>query len=426
MSLILIRRAARVLWWTLVLAVTAAAGVVTLRLYAPAPTDRSDREIVADALPRLAFLRRALDHGAAEEMQALFPEGYFFTSALYGLTWVDVGARAPAHRARALAEARWALAHADGPEGRAVFDPSLRPPYGVFHAGWTTWLRAGVVRLGGTDELDRLRDGAAALADAFTQSLDSDGGSPFLAAYPGQAWPCDSVVGIAAVAISGDLTGTERAPLVARWLAAADARRDPATGLLAHRADLPSGAPIEGARATSQTIVLRFLREVDPAGARRDWRRFVDRYRSTVPALPGIREYPRGHDGAGDVDSGPLVLGLSGSASAVALGDAALYGDRRTARRIAGLAEAAGLGLTWRGERRYVGGAVPVADAFLAWSYAATGWRHPADPPGPRTIDLWRLPWHQATVGLLTALWLFALLSGRRRARGRVPENGLT
>jgi hypothetical protein len=430
-----ILRVARVLLWTLVLAVTGVAALVTVRLYAPAPIDRSDREIVADALPRLAYLRRALDHGAAEEMQALFPEGYFFTYTLYGLTWVDVGARAPAHRARALAEARWALAHADGPAGRAVFDATLKPPYGVFHAGWTTWLRAGVVRLGGADELDRLGDGAAALADAFGASM-TGGGSPFLPAYPGQAWPCDSTVGIAAVAVAGDLTGSatgagasagdDRGPLIARWLKAADARRDPATGLLPHRVDFATGTPIEGARATSQTIALRFLREVDPAGTRRDWSRFRDRYASTVPGLPGVREYPRGHDGGGDVDSGPLVFGLSGSASAVALGDATLFGDRRGARRLAGLAETAGLGLTWRGERRYLGGAIPVADAFLAWSYAAAGWRHPADRPSRAGIDAWRLPWHQPTVGLVTALWLFALLSAHRPARGGVPPNGLT
>src|SRR4029453_1770632 len=113
------------------------------------------------------------------------------------------------------------------------------------------------------------------------------------------------------------------------------------------RADPVTGTPIEGARATSQTIALRFLREVDPAGARRDWSRFRDRYASTVPGLPGIREYPRGHDGGGDVASGPLVLGLSASASAVALGDATLFGDRHGARRLAGLTEATGLGLTW-------------------------------------------------------------------------------
>jgi hypothetical protein len=42
-------------------------------------------------------------------MQEPFPEGYFFSYALYGLTWVDVGMRDGAPRDRALAEARWAL-----------------------------------------------------------------------------------------------------------------------------------------------------------------------------------------------------------------------------------------------------------------------------------------------------------------------------
>jgi hypothetical protein len=399
----------RVVGWALVVLYCAAVLTFAGRLYSTPALDRSDREVVEDALPRLEFLRGALEDGAGEDMQRLFPEGYFFSYALYGLAWVDVGMRAPAQRARATEEARWAMRHLESEQGRAPFDATLAPPYGVFYAGWTLWLRGGLVRLGDAAQRDRVRADSDTLANAFLASE-----SPFLQAYPNQSWPCDSTVAIAALALGGDLTGVDHGPVVARWLAAADARRDPATGLLPHRADPVTGAPLDGARATSQVIILRFLREVAPDRARADHRLFVERHRSTTPGAPGIREYPRGVDGSGDVDSGPLVLGLSMSASAVALGNANLYGDRPTARRLAGLSEAVGM----RAAGRYLGGAVPVADAFLVWSHVAAGWRLPADRAHGTGGGWWRLPWLAVVVLLLAVpLW-----RATRHARRVFPQ----
>ncbi|MEV4414699.1 hypothetical protein [Catellatospora sp. NPDC049609] len=406
-----------------VLAVTGLAGIEVSRLHAPSPLERTGAQVAADALPRLAFLRQALDRGSARDMQALFPEGWFFSYALYGLTWVDVGSHSPAQRDRALAEARWALSQLDSADGRAVFDAALDPPYGVFYQGWTTWLRAGVVALAGpgAPERDRLAGDAGALADAFGRRLDRTG-SPFLTAYPGQAWPCDSVVALAAVRLAGTLTGTDRSALVARWTKAADTRRDVATGLLPHTVDAVTGEPTSGARATSQVIILRFLRDLDPGRGAGDWIAFRDRFASDVPGLPGVREHPTGEDLPGDVDSGPLFHGLSASASAVALGDAVLYGDRPAAAALTGLAEGAGLAVQWDGTRRYLGGALPVGDAFLAWSLAARPWTGDNLTAATGPSWTWRLPWYAVLALLLAPAWLLALVAARIPPLGRPPR----
>src|SRR5690606_3199711 len=113
-------------------------------------------------------------------------------------------------------------------------------------------------------------------------------------AYPRQAWPVDSTVAVAALGLADQLAGRPiHAPLIERWLRAADTRRDAATGLLPHRVDPDTGHPVEGARATSQTLTLRFLREVAPDVARRDWLTFREQFASTVAGVPGIREHPR-------------------------------------------------------------------------------------------------------------------------------------
>jgi hypothetical protein len=415
-------RAHRVLTAVLLLGLPALLVVPMTRLHTSSPLDRADIEIVEDALPRLAFLRRALDGGAAEQMQRLFPEGYFFSYALYGLTWVDVGARSAQQRDRALSEARWALEHVDSPAGRAVFDESLDPPYGVFYQGWTTWLRGGVARLAGpgSPESARFATDARQLADAFSRTL-AESGSPFLPAYPGQAWPCDSTVGIAAVRLAGD----QHAGVVERWLSAAAQRRDPATGLLPHTADPVTGQPTSGARATSQTIILRFLPEVDPAAARRDWATFRELFASQALGIPGVREHPQGTDLPGDVDSGPLIHGLSASASAVALGDAVLYRDRSAAAALTGLAEATGLPIEWNGARRYLGGQLPIGDAFLAWSLTARPWITQPNPVDTGPTWTWRIPWHLTAWALTApflalATWLL-LTAQRRNAVGDDP-----
>jgi hypothetical protein len=332
-------------------------------------------------------------------MQKYFPEGYLFSYVLYGLSWVQVGFRSPSWRSRAVAEARWALSHVDSPEGRAVFDASLDPPHGVFYVGWSAWLRGNIVALSG-DTDPRYTSDVTALAAAF----DRRSPDPFLPAYPGQAWPCDSVVAMAAIALSDSLGGAStHTGLISRWLAEAGTWRDTRTGLLPHTAD-----PGSGARATSQVIILRFLYEFAPDVGAVDWAAFKRHFGSDLLGIPGIREYPRGVDGAGDVDSGPLPLGFSFSASALALGVAALYGDSRAASALTGLAEVTGLPFTSRGQKRYAFGLLPVGDAFLLWSFTAMSPRadHHAGARTDWPSGFWRVPWYAAVylTLLLTAL----------------------
>jgi hypothetical protein len=205
-------------------------------------------------------------------------------------------------------------------------------------------------------------------------------------------------------------------PTVTRWLAAAKQRLDPATGLLGHRADVVTGAPIEGARGSSQSIIQRFLPDVDPAFARAQYLLFRKQFRSLPLGLgPAIREYPIGTDGAGDVDSGPLVLGVSFSATVVGLGAARAQGDARLAHALADYADFAGLPIDTRSTRRYAFGLLPIGDAFLAWSKTARPFV--SAPPAALPPDLWWW-WRAPLLTLLLAITLtpWLLLARRRRS----------
>jgi hypothetical protein len=416
-----VRRCGRLLYLLGAAALTLALLPPNLRLYLPRAADYGPDRVGADVVPQLRFVGAALRDGAGERMQALFPEGFFFSHALYGLAWVEVGLRQPAaapFRARALREARWALAQLDSPAGLAPFAPSLDPPYGVFYAGWSGWLRGGALLLqdpAGRDpgEVARFAADCAALAAAFDR-----GPGPFLTAYPGQAWPVDSVVAIAALRLHDRLLPPRFDATIARWLAAARARLDPATGLLPHRAEPRTGRPLEGARGSSQSIIARFLVEVDPDWGREQYARFRGQFVTTLGGIPGVREYPPGVAGRGDVDSGPLLAGLSASATVVALGAAIVHGDRALADPLLHTGEAAGLPLSWRGTKRYALGQLPVGDAFLVWAKTARPWLAPAEPITlpPVVRPWWRLPLHGLSLALVALLWLPPWLARRRKA----------
>ncbi len=398
-------------------AVSLCALVGTVRLVAPATAGPTGEP--PGVRRQLAFVRAAIDDGAAEAAQQLYPEGYFFLHALYGLSWVELGMRGPAaDRATALREARWAWQRLDSPAGRAPFSEGLTPPFGVFYAGWSNWLLGGVLSLqpaGRRDrgEEDRFAAGSRALGAAFDAAA-----SPYLTAYPGQAWPVDSTVAIASLRLHDTLLPPAYAGTVRRWLDGVHRRLDQRTGLMPHRADPGTGEPLEVARATSQSIIQRFLGDIDPAFAREQYLRFRERFVASPLGLgPAVREYPDGTDGPADVDSGPLPLGVSLSATVVTIGAAQVNRDAPLAAALAGYGELAGLPLDTPWSKRYAFGLVPIGDAFLAWSKTARPWV--ADPPPAPLASItwwWRLP----LLTLLAVLGAAPWLPGRVFPRSRV------
>jgi hypothetical protein len=389
--------------------------VVTGRIVGVATVPAGERVRVE----QVRFLEGALAGGAGEEMQRLFPEGYFFTHVLTGLAAAQ---RAAPGDPDALRTARAALAALDSPAGRAPFPPDAKPPHGVFWSGWSLLLDLEVARLSSLpqDRADVVRR-AEEIRDAL--AADADG---FLESYPGQVWPCDTVVAVAGLARALAVVAVPgAADVVAGWVARTRGVRDPETGLLPHRLNA-DGSVREGSRASSQALLLAFEPDIDPGAATVDYRRFVDGFVVREFGLVGVREYPVGSSGAGDVDSGPLVAGMSPSASVVTLGAAHRQGDAALAAALDSEAELVGLPIAWFDGRRYAFGLLPVADAFLAWARAqrpaAGGGAGPSGAPAP----LWPV-WALFALAPAAALVAFprsrAVLLGRRRG-GRAGVNG--
>lgn len=347
---------------------------------------------------QVRWLNTARADGAAQRMQDLFPEGEFFTHLLTGLAAASTGD---------LDTVRATLADSGTPAVRDRFGDLDELPGGTFYRGWRLLLWAEQVRLSGAGGSELLAE-----ADAVRAALlASPTGVP--ASYPGGYWPCDAVVAMAAVVRARAVAGEPLpAAELAAWRGRLDASRDAGTGLLPHRLSSAGGA--EGPRGSSQAIIQAFWPDVDPSGSAVQWQRFVDTFVVREAGLVGVREYPRGVEDAGDVDSGPLLFGVSASASAVTLAAALRNGDTALATDLDRQAEYLGIPLEWDGRRRFAFGLVPVGDAFVAWARSVAP--APASVTSAAPAVLW---WAHALVLLTPGLLAGVLLVARwRRSPG--------
>jgi len=354
-----------------------------------------------DAVAQLRYLDDAIADGAATDMQRLFPEGFLFTHALVGLAWIDVGLGLPEGaplRDHAAERARAALTASLSEQGRLPFPAELPPDHGAFYAGWTTWLRAGIHQLD-PDPAERaaLVSACAIIAEAY-----GDSETPFLPSYQGAAWPVDSVVAVTALAPCQRATGIDHGAVIERWLRQARAANTP---LIPHTAHPETGAPTSPPRGTSTAMTLRFLHEIDPAWSSEMYAAFQEQLVVHRLGLPGVQEHLDG-SGRGDVDSGPLVAGVSLSASAVAAGAARIHGDAQLADALLSVGEVLALPLTLGGKKRYAFGLLPVGDAFGAWTKAARPRVQAPPPAAPGPLPgWWRLPWLLLSALLPAAWW---------------------
>lgn len=365
----------------------------------------ASERVTAPRLPALSHAQlQYLSDGLeprADAMQKLFPEGRVFMLALYGGTWVNLGraAHQTSERERARLECRRALQLLESPESQRPFSEAGGLAHGMFYEAWTNWLRGGCLLLA----LDARREAqssapfiaaCARIEHAFAES------GPFVESYRGAAWPADSVVGAASLALCAELVDPRYHAALSSWRRAVRERLDPVTGLVPHAANRP------GARGSSSALMCAFWPDIDREFAKAQYQKLREQFPDVLfGALAAAREFPRGTDGPADVDSGPIISGISGPATVVMIAAARSNGDLATALSLRRASEALGLPFEWAGRRRYGFGLLPIGEAFLAWSSVAEPWTTELEPramPGAFSSIEWRL---RALAALLVSVF---------------------
>jgi hypothetical protein len=140
-----------------------------------------------------------------------------------------------------------------------------------------------------------------------------------------------------------------------------------------------AGRPSEEPRGSHLGWSIWFLAQVDAAFARQQYALYQQHHSTNLGALRLYREFASGYQtGAGNVDSGPLVLGYGIPATTFAFADAVALGDYRNAQRLRRVISLGSREIREGNELRYGVRLInldvnPLSEALLLW----------ADVPGP-------------------------------------------
>jgi hypothetical protein len=169
---------------------------------------------------------------------------------------------------------------------------------------------------------DRLTDALARrLAQAPHGIIDT---------YPSEAYPPDLSAVIGSIALHDSATGSVKHQATFKEVLQTFRTKfvDPSSGLVFQSVDSKSGNVLDKPRASGSTLSAYFLSFADAELAKKLFQAIQAKQQMTVMGVKAIREYPPGQEGKGDVDSGPLILGASPTASVFAMSGARIVGHR--------------------------------------------------------------------------------------------------
>lgn len=153
-------------------------------------------------------------------------------------------------------------------------------------------------------------------------------------------WPADQSVTLASLARYDTAHGGDllKDPL-AQWKTVVAQHLDPKTGLPWSEVT-GKGPGAKFPRGCAQSYLTRYLSEVDAPLAATWWAAYREHFFVRLGPVVGFREWPRGVERRGDIDSGPIVMGIGTAASAFALSAAKAQGDLALAAQLEAGAQA--------------------------------------------------------------------------------------
>ena len=380
---------------------------VNYKLYSQEHSFSDRRE---DIILQMNFLEKELkENDLGKRMQRLFPEGFVFANALYGLAWCELALSGEDEslRAKALEEALFAYDEIDSNLGKSTFDSRLDPKYGIFYLGWRNYLLSKIFQVDTNFEKhDQYRDVFEANCHAINEAI-SHSKTPFLQSYESLSWPADTFIAMASLANHDQVFKSLYANTIQEWTQDVENNLHSEGKILPHRVDYPDGKTLETPRGSSMSLMLRVLAEIDKEFANRQYQKFTENFVETTFGLPSIREYPKGEHGLGDVDSGPVIFGVGFSATLMSIGTLASFGDLNTSMSLYQTIHAFGFDQVSGSQKQYLFGQLPIADAFIAWGRATA--LKSNSPYLAESSENWRVRFHLISLAVLALICVIPL-----------------
>jgi hypothetical protein len=232
----------------------------------------------------------------------------------------------------------------------------LDSPHGHAYLGYPA-LALGMARLVDPAFPHDLAIQDDALIASFERRL-LDSPTALLDTFPGEAYPTDVAAVAAAIAVHGRATGVDHLAVLAHWAQQVRAVQiDRRTGLVLQRMGV-DGRAHDAPRASGTGLAAYFAGFADRALAEQLATGLFRQQRSVL-GFGAVHEYAHGYHGAGDIDSGPVILGISVSATGFALAPARAFGHRDVFTRLFRTADLVGLPLRSGTRLRFAtGGAI--------------------------------------------------------------------
>jgi hypothetical protein len=322
-------------------------------------------------LTELRGLKHSIANDTDIEMQQLYPEGYIFLNAIYALAWcnaIEGLAENSTIYEEGIEEVIKSFQKINSDRGRGHFYPSLPIPYGSFYAGWNNYVLARklqITRPGDydTSEVKSFKHQSAKIASVLNHQV-------YPPSYYGSAWPADVMTGIASLSIHDKLFAPKYQEIISNWLHDVKMNLD-SLGLIPHEVNPIDARNTKNARGSSQSLTLILLKEIDPVFGEQQFQIYCQKFVDEKFGLLGIREYPSGINGNEDVDSGPVVSGIGAVATIVGMQTLSIYGNGERSVTIRNELEGFGIPYASDGNKRYLLGLLPMADAFIAWGHSS-------------------------------------------------------
>ncbi|MEM0981328.1 MAG: hypothetical protein AAGH78_13775 [Cyanobacteria bacterium P01_H01_bin.58] len=156
-----------------------------------------------------------------------------------------------------------------------------------------------------------------------------------LETYPNEAYPADIAAVIASIGLYDQATGKRHSDFLSELtLRFRQNFVDPDTGLVFQAVDPDLGHPVDKPRSSGTALSAYFMSFVDINLAETLFYSVVTKQQAQIYGFTGIKEYPEGQTGEGDIDSGTLAWGISPSATAFTIGGARLFGEQALYREL--------------------------------------------------------------------------------------------
>ena len=150
--------------------------------------------------------------------------------------------------------------------------------------------------------------------------------------YPNEAYPTDVAAVAAAIAVHGRATGVSHARVLAHWVRQVRAVQIDAASGFVHQRMSVSGKPRDVPRGSGTGLAAWYAGFVD-RGLATELTAALLSHERTLFGFSGVAEFGA-QEGHGDIDSGPVVLGVSVAATGFSLAPFRAFGHREAFTRL--------------------------------------------------------------------------------------------